>query len=122
MSSRLAPSEIREVLALLRAAAVADGVRPVSEEAELRLQHGSPGGQDLVVRTDDGALTGYARVDDGVAELVVHPEHRRRGVGTALLGQVLALAGDRPLDVWAHGDLPGSAELLTSSGDRKSVV
>jgi mycothiol synthase len=29
---------------------------------------------------------------------------------------VLALAGDRPVSVWAHGDLPGSAELLHRHG------
>ncbi|MDK3255643.1 mycothiol synthase [Blastococcus capsensis] len=106
---------VPEVLALLRAAAAADGVRPVSEETELRLQHGSPGGSDLVVR-NGSAPTGYARFDDGVAELVVHPAHRRRGFGTALLRQLLDLAGDRPLSVWAHGDLPGSAELVAPHG------
>ena len=119
----LAAPEIREVRALLAAAAATDGVRPVSEEAELRLQHGgSPGGRDVVVRTDEGILAGYARIDDGVAELVVHPDHRRRGWGTALLRQVLALAGDRPVSVWAHGDLPGSAELLAHHGFTRSRV
>ena len=34
-------------------------------------------------------------------------------MGRELLGQLLALAGDRPLSIWAHGDLPGSAELLS---------
>ncbi len=106
---------VGEVLALLRAAAAADGVRPVSEDAELRLQHRVPGGHDLVVR-DDGVLAGYARYDDGVAELVVHPGRRRRGIGRALLTALVELAGHAPLDVWAHGDLPGSAELLTPAG------
>ena len=55
-------------------------------------------------------------MDDGVAELVVHPAHRRRGFGGRLLGEVLSLVGDRELSVWAHGDLPGSAELLASRG------
>ncbi len=114
--------DVPEVLALLRAATAADGVRPVSEEAELRLQHGtSPGGRDLVVRDGD-ALAGYARFDDGVAELVVHPDRRRRGFGTALLRQLLDLSGDRPLDIWAHGDLPGSAELLTPHGFERARV
>src|SRR5215207_4426633 len=95
--------DVPEILALLRAATAADGVRPVSEEAELRLQHGGPG-QDLFVR-DGGALAGYARLDDGVAEGVVHPDRRRLGFGTALLRRLLDLTGDRPLSVWAHGDL-----------------
>jgi mycothiol synthase len=114
--------DVPEVLALLRAATAADGVRPVSEETELRLQHGGPpGGRDLVVRDGD-VLAGYARFDDGVAELVVHPDRRRRGVGTALLRQLLDLAGDRPLSIWAHGDLPGSAELLAPYGFERARV
>ena len=114
--------DVAGVLELLHVATVADGVRPLSEESELRLRHGSPGGHDLLVH-DDGALVGYARLDDGVAELVVHPDFRRRGFGRALLGQLLALAGDRPLSIWAHGDLPGSAALLTGHGfDRARVL
>jgi mycothiol synthase len=116
------PLDVPDVLALLRAATAADGVRPLSEEAELRLQHGAPGGHDVVVRSSDGALAGYARVDDGSAELVVHPRFRRQGNGAALLDRVLDLAGDRPLSVWAHGDLPGSAELLASRGFSRARV
>ena len=116
------PLDVPDVLALLRAATAADGVRPLSEEAELRLQHGAPGGHDVVVRSPDGTLAGYARVDDGSAELVVHPQCRRQGYGTALLDRVLDLAGDRPLSVWAHGDLPGSAELLAPRGFSRARV
>jgi mycothiol synthase len=106
---------------LLRAASSADGVRPLSEESELRLQHGSPGGHDVLHRVD-GPLAGYARLDDGVAELVVHPDFRRQRVGTALLGRVVELAGSRPLTVWAHGDLPGSAQLLAPRGFSRARV
>ncbi|TFV53365.1 mycothiol synthase [Blastococcus sp. TF02A-35] len=116
------PVDVPEVLALLDAAAAADGVRPLSEDAQLRLQHRTPGGTDLVVRDDDGALAGYARLDDGVAELAVHPDRRRRGVGRSLLRQLVGLAGDRPLSIWAHGDLPGSAELLAAHGFRRARV
>ncbi|MDP5181336.1 mycothiol synthase [Blastococcus sp. BMG 814] len=114
--------DIAGVLALLRAAGAADGVRPVSEEGELRLRHGSPDGQDLTVRDADGALAGYARLDGETAELVVHPGRRRRGHGTALLLRLLAAAGERPLSIWAHGDLPGSAELLAPHGFRRARV
>jgi mycothiol synthase len=114
-------TDIADVLALLDAAASADGVRPLSEEAELRLRHGSPGGHDVVVR-DGTALAGYARLDHGVAELVVAPDRRRRRIGTALLRQLLDLAGNRPLSIWAHGDLPGSAELLAPSGFSRARV
>ena len=102
------------MLALLHAASAADGVRPVSEEAEFRLQHGGhPGGRNLLVRRPSGELAGYARLDDGHAELVVDPAFRRRGVGRALLTRLEELAGAGSLSVWAHGDLPGSAELAT---------
>lgn len=113
---------VPEVLALLDAAAAADGVQPVSEDARLRLQHGGPEGLDLVVRGDDGALAGYARLDDGSAELVVHPDRRRRGFGTTLLRRLLDAACDRPLSIWAHGDLPGSAELVRPHGFERARV
>jgi mycothiol synthase len=115
------------VLALLRTASAADGVRPLSEESELRLQHGGPpGGRDLLVHAADGTLVGYARFEgagaDAEGELVVHPGQRRHGIGTALVGRLLELADGRPLDVWAHGDLPGSAELLGSHGFTRARV
>jgi mycothiol synthase len=115
-------NDVAGILTLLRAAGAADGVRPVSEEGELRLRHGSPGGHDLTVRDADGALAGYARLDGDTAELVVHPERRRRGHGTELLRRLLAAAGEQPLSIWAHGDLPGSAELLAPHGFRRARV
>jgi mycothiol synthase len=103
-------------------------VRPISEEAELRLQHGGPaGGHDLLERGDDGALAGYARVESGgdgdvEAELVVHPAVRRRGHGRALLTRLEDLAGSRPLSVWAHGDLPAARALAQSRGYQRARV
>jgi len=113
--------DVAEVVALLRAATAADGVRPLSEESELRLRHGGPPrGGDLVVR-EDSAIAGYARYDVGAdggveAELVVHPSFRRRGHGATLRDRLVRLAGPRPLSVWAHGDRPGTEELLAPSG------
>ena len=71
-----------------------------------------------------GALVGYAQLDptatapdgapDPVAELVVHPAHRRRGIGSALLAALL----DRSpaVRVWAHGALPAAAALAARAG------
>jgi mycothiol synthase len=122
--ARLPADDVPAVLRLLRAATTADGVRPVSEETELRLQHGGPpGGRDLLARAADGALAGYARLElgedgagDAEAELVVDPGHRRAGVGAALLTRLEELAGERPLRMWAHGDLPGATALASARG------
>ena len=76
----------------------------------------------MLVRTPDGTLAGYARQDDGTAELAVHPDHRGQGYGGTVLDRVLELAGPGPLSVWAHGDLPGSAELLASRGFSRARV
>ncbi len=116
------------MLALLRAATAADGTRPVSEEGELRLQHGGPpGGRDVVV-TADGGIVGYARFEpgepdgDAEAELVVDPGHRGRGAGRALLGRLEELAGARALRVWAHGDLPAARSLAETRGYARARV
>ena len=101
-------------------------MRPVSEETELRLQHGGPpGGRDVVAEGRDGALLGYARLDvadEAVTELVVAPAARGVGVGGALLTHVEQLAGDRPLSVWAHGDLPGATALAGRRGYERARV
>ncbi|ABD09828.1 acetyltransferase [Frankia casuarinae] len=70
-------------------------------------------------RVPAGRIIGYAHLG-GVdqarqAEVVVHPDHRGRGVGTALVGgltEALAAPSSR-LDIWAHGDLPAAAALAT---------
>jgi len=117
---RAGGSALAHALELVETAARVDGVRPLSEEAELRLRHGGPeGGRDVVLGHEVGAAA-YARLDPAdegwQAELVVHPELRRRGLGAALAAQLEDLAGDAPLAVWAHGELPGSAELAAARG------
>ncbi len=86
----------------------------------LHLRYGGTAGLDLTTAMA-GHVAGYAylEVDDaGVAsgELVVNPAHRRHGAGRALLGAMAAQAGDRPLRVWAHGDLPAAAALAQAAG------
>ena len=129
VTDRLPTSAVTEVEQLLADALAADGVRPVSEESQLRLAHGGPaGGADVTVRDAAGGLVGYARLErpaddpEAEAELVVAPAARRRGVGTALLGRLEELASGRPLRVWAHGELPGSAELARGRGYERARV
>lgn len=57
-------------------------------------------------------LAGAGVLDGDTAELVVHPEHRRRGHGRAIAGALLERAG--AVNAWAHGELPGAVALARS--------
>ncbi|MET0423896.1 MAG: mycothiol synthase [Actinoplanes sp.] len=117
-ADRLSASEITQVLDLAAAAEKADGVYPLSEDVVLRVRGGaSPGAVHLL--TD----AGYAFLDrtdpEGPGgELVVHPEHRREGHGTALL----TAAGPGPLRFWAHGDEPGAQAFAEKNGFARARV
>ncbi|GIF11119.1 mycothiol synthase [Actinoplanes teichomyceticus] len=110
-ADRLSAAQADEVLALAAAAAEADGVYPLSEDVVLRVRNGG-GGVHLL------SPAGYAFVEDGAGELVVHPAHRRRGNGTALL----AAAGAGPLRFWAHGDDPGARAFAERNGFARDRV
>jgi mycothiol synthase len=122
-TGRLSASEVDDVLALAAAAAEADGVHPLSEDGLLGLRHPGPGAAvgesprvHLLSYADD-RLAGYAYLDrsdpEGPSgELVVHPRHRLRGHGTALL----AAAGAGPMRFWAHGDEPGARAFAEKNG------
>lgn len=124
-----------EVEALAAAATAVDGTAPLSEQALRHLHRPGHGGVAHLVarggRPTDGSggpgaatLIGYAQLDtasttpdgrpDPVAELVVHPSHRRRGVGAALLAALEGHPG--PLRLWAHGAHPGAAALAARAG------
>jgi mycothiol synthase len=126
----LSPAQVTGVSALVEASRLADGVAPLSERALLHVRGGGargariPGSDLLISR--DGVTVGYACLDrapdpdtgDLSAELVVHPGHRRQGLGSALVG---AMRGDgRGLRVWAHGDLPAAAEFARARGFRRA--
>jgi mycothiol synthase len=100
-----------EVRALATAATAADGSAPLSDEV-LRALRG--GARHLLAR-DGGALAGFAHADGGPAELVVHPAHRRAGLGTRLARELLDAAGGS-LQVWAHGEHPGAVALAARLG------
>jgi len=132
---RLQPPLAERVAALLDEAETVDGARALSEHAELAL-HGagatpsdgfvhigveSPHG---VTGQDGAALLAYAQVDmtgDGPisVEGVIHPAHRRGGVGAAVAVAVLRAAGGRGVLAWAHGDQPGATALAARLGARR---
>lgn len=113
----LTGDEADAVRVLAGRAEAADGVAALGEQTLLNLGRGADVVHVLALPT------GYAQLDlagDGPAsaELVVDPDHRRRGTGTALLAALRSAAQDagRPLRVWAHGGLPGARALARSAG------
>ena len=124
-SGGLTTTQAGEILALVEAARLADGVAPLSEHGMLRLRYeGNDGGRDFTVMTGS-EIAGYAYLDPPSAqgdegevtgELVIHPEHRRQGLGRALTGELADAAGGHVLRLWAHGDLPAAAALARTAG------
>jgi mycothiol synthase len=120
---RISPAEARDVLQLSAAAAAEDGVGPLSDQTVLHVRHGGdPGARNLLLWRD-GDLAGFAHLDAATdpaearsGELVVHPAHRRQGLGRMLVRAITAEAGGRPVRLWAHGDLPAAAALAAGTG------
>jgi len=120
---QISPAEAQAVLRLAAAAAAADGVGPLSDQTVLHVRHGGdPGARNLLLWRG-GGLAGFAHLDAAAGpagarsgELVVHPGHRRLGLGRMLVEAVTAEAGGRPVALWAHGDLPAAAALAAGTG------
>ena len=53
---------------------------------------------------------------DVSGELVIHPRHRRQGLGLALVRELIAQADGHRVRLWAHGDLPAAAGLARAAG------
>ena len=120
----LSPGQSALVLELAGAARQADGVAPLSEHVLLHVRHPAPPlSRDLLLLAGD-TVAGYAHLDaadeagagDTSGELVVHPAHRRRGHGTALIEALAAGAAGHGIRLWAHGDLAAAAALARSAG------
>jgi mycothiol synthase len=118
----LTDSEIDEVTALATAAMDADGVAPLGEHVLLHLSDDST--VHLLARDGNGDVVGFAHLDPadaddtetgGVAELTVHPSHRRGGLGTRIVEALLERTGGH-LRVWAHGRLPGAVAIAERLG------
>ena len=127
--TRLDPSLVRDLIALVDRVTDNDGLRPLSEHVWLHLKHGGDvRGRHLVARAADGAVVGYAHLDttDSVegasAELAVDPAARRHGLGRHLIEALIENAPDGRLRLWAHGEQAGAAELAGSMGFRRARV
>lgn len=117
------PEDLEGVADLVSAAETADGVGPLSDHSRLHSARG--GGTNLVVRRSDGRLAGFGHLDlaegsgPATGELVVHPEARRQGIGTAMLRALTEHAEPGGLQVWAHGRLPSAVGLADRLGLRQ---
>jgi len=123
--THLDPAQVAEVRSVVAAAAEEDGVHPLSEHVTLHLGHGGdPDARNVLARVG-GELVAYAHLDltdvvaGASAELVVHPAFRRRGIGQALVGQLVGLSNDGRLRLWAHGSHPAASALAERLGFRR---
>lgn len=116
------PPALAADVGIAAAATAVDGTAPLSEQVLRHLR--GPDAAHLLARDPAGTSSGTPSSDaaattpdgapDPVAELVVHPGHRRRGVGSALLAALLERAPQ--VQVWAHGALPAAAALAAYAG------
>jgi mycothiol synthase len=103
----LAEDDQRRIRELIGAARVADGVTPVGDQV---LRELSQDRTRHLVATDGENISGYlnltpaAAAAPAMAELVVHPGARRRGIGSAMAHRGLSDGGDGAR-IWAHGNL-----------------
>jgi mycothiol synthase len=116
--SRLTPVEVASVLRVVSSAEPVDGSSALNEAALLHLRHERDGIVHFLAGHRDG-LAGYAQLADqdavSIGELVVSPEHRRRGIGSQLLTALLQ--GSRsPLRIWAMGDSAAARGLAAKHG------
>lgn len=118
--SALAADAQQQVRELIEAATDFDKVTPVGERAVRELDQQRTG-HLLVTDGANDTVVGYlnlapARGDTpAMAELVVHPQARRRGVGTAMARAALdrSVGGNR---FWAHGTLDAARATASALG------
>lgn len=97
----------RRIKAVFDATAAHDGTAPVGDQVLRELPNDRT--RHLVAELDDDVV-GYlnlvpaAEDTPAMAEVAVHPDARRRGIGSALIRTGLAEGGDGAR-VWAHGNL-----------------
>lgn len=119
--SALTPEQVRQVTALAQEVERVDGVAPLGEQPLLALERPDPSVSHFFVLVDDH-LAAYAQTTDGdeasTAEIAVGVPFRGRGLAGRLVAHLL----DRHavLQFWAHGDLPGAAQLAERFGLRRS--
>ncbi len=108
----------REIATLIAAAKVADGIAPVGDQVVRELSHDRT---RHLVALDGDVIVGYLDLapatddDPAMVELVVHPQWRRRGIGSAMAREALAEGGSGTR-IWAHGNLEPARAAAKSLG------
>ncbi|HLS14845.1 MAG TPA: mycothiol synthase [Beutenbergiaceae bacterium] len=108
----LTAEQVGAVRALAEAVQNHDSIEALSEDTMLTLTR--PGLLRLLRTGAHGELVAFAQLNAGSAEMAVHPEHRRRGHGGALLSAILQ--ADPATRIWAHGDLPPARSMAATYG------
>ena len=122
--SSLTPALQEQVLSLINTSQEFDNTPAIAEHVLLHLRHGGDKADSHLVLQKDNQVIAYAHLDktDQVAgpsvELVIHPEHRRSGIGTQLLKSAIEICGQK-MRLWSHGDLPAARELAQSNNFTK---
>jgi mycothiol synthase len=117
--NHLSKSQQESVLALIKAASDFDGTPPIAEHVLLHLGHGGDKLDSHLVIEENQKVIAYAHLDttDLVAgpsvEVVVHPNHRGKRLGSLILNEAIKVCGDKTR-IWSHGDLPAAKAIAVS--------
>jgi mycothiol synthase len=120
----LGQGEQQQVRELVNVAAEFDEVEPVGEQVLRELAHARTEHLLATGRDPNGTgerVVGYLNLsagqedNDAMAELVVHPQARRHGIGTALIRATLAKTSGRNR-FWAHGTLESARATAAALG------
>jgi mycothiol synthase len=99
----LSDDEQAKIRDLIAVAKQVDGVAPVGEQVLRELPHDRT---RHLLATDGDEVSGYLNLttEPAMAELVVHPGARRRGIGSTMARAGLS-EGGADARIWAHGNL-----------------
>jgi mycothiol synthase len=118
--ANLSPGKVSGILDVIATATRIDGITPVGEQVlrELRLDR-----TRHLLATSDERIAGYLNLAPAggeapaMAELVVAPDFRRQGIGSAMVGAAADSGGD-DTRFWAHGNLEPARAMAATLGLR----